>query len=278
MDARRSRGRRMPARSVDRLSSENVLAVYSLLQPGARRIVGLPRCFSPPFLLQHVGSCLGLPDQPLETSKSRIMQFVPTRPPASRQMRAAALSSANPLLPKTPALAHAARRWPNESIGRPHSCRCVNAEATASGGDARGQPGRDGEGSASRNQWEQLTKQCQLRDLLGACLARIRQAHGLLDGRGQSFHEGGSKPMVPARDRMALAAAPREEPLRNTLQLPNKVVCDLAVSGMDHRECVRPTGPESETLDLAVLRKPNPPNDNGSEPESEVSSLWTGST
>ena len=48
-------------------------------------------------------------------SKSRIMQFVPTRRQASGQKRAA-LTSANPLLPKTPALAHATRWWPNEAI------------------------------------------------------------------------------------------------------------------------------------------------------------------
>ena len=57
-------------------------------------------------------------------SRSRIKQLVPTKPPASLQMRAAALSSANPLLPKTPALAHVARWWPNESIGRPHLQVC----------------------------------------------------------------------------------------------------------------------------------------------------------
>ena len=116
------------------------------------------------------------------------MQFVPTRPPASRQIRAATLSSANP-----------------------------QTEATVGGSDARGQPERDGEGSASRNQWEQLKMQRQLRDLLGigsslcpgqadvrrglglgiavrlwkqlraatlaeARLVQIRQARGLLDG------------------------------------------------------------------------------------------------
>ena len=43
-----------------------------------------------------------------------------TRPPASRQTLAAALSTANPRRPHTPALEHAARWWPKESKGRPH--------------------------------------------------------------------------------------------------------------------------------------------------------------
>ena len=63
--------------------------------------------------------------------------------------------------------------------------------------------------------------------------------------------------MVPVRDRMALATAPREGP-----------------SSMDHRECLRPTGPRKLRCSiLAALRKPNPPNDKGSEAESVVSSL-----
>ena len=45
-------------------------------------------------------------------SKSRNMPFVTTLPPASLQMRAPALSTANPRRPKNPALAHAARWWP----------------------------------------------------------------------------------------------------------------------------------------------------------------------
>ena len=50
-------------------------------------------------------------------SRSRTNTLVVTRPPASRHMRAAALSKANPLRPKTPNRGR--RWWPNESIGRP---------------------------------------------------------------------------------------------------------------------------------------------------------------
>ena len=53
-------------------------------------------------------------------SKSRNMAFVTTLPPASLQMRAPALSTANPRRPKNPALAHAARWWPKMLRGWPH--------------------------------------------------------------------------------------------------------------------------------------------------------------
>ena len=53
-------------------------------------------------------------------TRSRTNKFVATRPPASRQIRAAALSTANPRLPKTPTCAHEARWWPKESRRRPH--------------------------------------------------------------------------------------------------------------------------------------------------------------
>ena len=51
-------------------------------------------------------------------SKSRTITFVRTRAPASQHTRAAALSSTNPLLPRTPATAQAARWWPRLSRGR----------------------------------------------------------------------------------------------------------------------------------------------------------------
>ena len=44
--------------------------------------------------------------------------LVVTLPPASRQTRAAVLSSENPRWPNTPANGHAARWWPRESSGR----------------------------------------------------------------------------------------------------------------------------------------------------------------
>ena len=52
-----------------------------------------------------------LPAGPCRCSKSRsrTMMFCVTRPPASRQMRLAALSTAYPLRPRTPARAQAAR-------------------------------------------------------------------------------------------------------------------------------------------------------------------------
>ena len=48
------------------------------------------------------------------------MTLVDTRPPPSLHTCAAARSSANPLAPKTPASAHAARWWPRQSRRRPH--------------------------------------------------------------------------------------------------------------------------------------------------------------
>ena len=53
-------------------------------------------------------------------SISLTMTFTATLPPASRQTRAAALSTANPRLPNSPALEHAARWWPQGSSERPH--------------------------------------------------------------------------------------------------------------------------------------------------------------
>ena len=54
------------------------------------------------------------------TSKSRTMTLHETRLPASLHTLAAALSTANPLWPRTPEFAHAARWWPLESSGRLH--------------------------------------------------------------------------------------------------------------------------------------------------------------
>ena len=54
----------------------------------------------------------------LSRSRYLIITFVVTRPPASRQTVAAALSKAHPRPAKTPARAHAARWWPQESSGR----------------------------------------------------------------------------------------------------------------------------------------------------------------
>ena len=56
-------------------------------------------------------------------SISCTLTFTVTRPPASRQTLAAALSRANPRRPKTPATEQAARWWPRESSGRPHHAR-----------------------------------------------------------------------------------------------------------------------------------------------------------
>ena len=53
-------------------------------------------------------------------SMSRTAKLVLTRPPASRQTRAATFSSTQPRRPKTPAFAHAARWWPRTSRGGPH--------------------------------------------------------------------------------------------------------------------------------------------------------------
>ena len=53
-------------------------------------------------------------------SRSRTKTLVVTLPPASRQTQVAALSSANPRLPNTPARAQHARWWPRASRRRPH--------------------------------------------------------------------------------------------------------------------------------------------------------------
>ena len=53
-------------------------------------------------------------------SMSRTRTLVRTRPPPSRQMRAAAFSNGNPLVPRTPATGQADRWWPNLSRRPPH--------------------------------------------------------------------------------------------------------------------------------------------------------------
>ena len=67
--------------------------------------------------------------------KSRFIQFVPTRPPSLGSCEQRRSRVRTPFCPKTPALAHATRWWPNESIGRPHLQVCKDrgsgqAEAT----------------------------------------------------------------------------------------------------------------------------------------------------
>ena len=56
----------------------------------------------------------------ISRSRSRAQMLVATRPPASRQILAATLSTAYPLLPRTPARGHPARLWPWASSERPH--------------------------------------------------------------------------------------------------------------------------------------------------------------
>ena len=72
-------------------------------------------------------------------SRSRTNTLVVTRPPPSRQMRAATLSRAHLLLRRTPALAHAARWWPKESNGRPHLQETLG-EGKGATGDSSGGP------------------------------------------------------------------------------------------------------------------------------------------
>ena len=247
-------------------------------------------------------------------SKSRIVRLVPTRPPASRQMRAAALSSANPLLPKTPALAHAARWWPNESIGRPHLQVCKDRgngkrrrrkrtirkrwggicvkKPVGTTDKAVPAPGPAWDriialfwaGKRSKRTW---SRNCRSTLEAASCCHPCRTPPGSnssgsrIAGRApeaRASHEGGSKPMVPVRDRMALAAAPSEGPSGTPSNSPTKWFaisrCLAWIIGSASAQLAQ----KAETLVLAALRKPNPPNDNGSEAESVVSSLWTGST
>ena len=53
-------------------------------------------------------------------SRSRTITFADTLVPPSLQICAMAFSAANPLLPSTPTVLHAARWWPKASTGRPH--------------------------------------------------------------------------------------------------------------------------------------------------------------
>ena len=62
--------------------------------------------------------CIGNSHVPV--SRAQTKTFVVTRGPASRHIRAPALSRANPRLPKIPALEQAARWWPRAWSGRPH--------------------------------------------------------------------------------------------------------------------------------------------------------------
>ena len=176
------------------------------------------------------------------------MQFVPTRPPASRQMRAAALSSANHLLPNTPALAHAARWWPNESVGRPHLQVCKDrgngkrrrhkrtTRKTWRGICVKKPVGTtDNAVPAPGPAWDRIialfwgsnrskrtwSRNCCSTLEAASCCHPCRSPPGSnssgsrISGRApvaRASHEGGSKAMVPVRDRMALAAAPREGP------------------------------------------------------------------
>ena len=151
----------------------------------------------------------------------------------------------------------------------------------------------------SRNQWEQLTKQCQLRDRPGIISslfpgqANVRRGLGLgivvrlwkqlraatlamprlanssgsrIAGRApeaKASHEGGS----------ALAAAASEGPSGTPSNSPTKWFaisqCLAWIIGSASAQLAQ----KAETLVLAALRKPNPPKDSGSEAKSVVSSL-----
>ena len=83
--------------------------------------------------------------------------------------------------------------------------------------------------------------------------------------------------MVPARDLMALAAAPREgfgTPSNSPTKWFAISRCLAWIIGSASAQLAQ----KAETLVLTALHKPNPPNDKGSEAESVVSFLWTGST
>ena len=60
-------------------------------------------------------------------SKSRTHTLVDTLPPASRHIRAAAFSTANPRLPRTPAVAHDARWWPYQKEATSASCASLSS-------------------------------------------------------------------------------------------------------------------------------------------------------
>ena len=173
------------------------------------------------------------------------MTLVVTLPPASRQMRAATLSTANPLLPRTPARAQGARWWPGvEWLATP-------AVAPSAG---EGEDGAEREGFKTGDQTQRtcgqrhsrsdsslgkhhgfrhivrqlkrslyssstldVTSCCHpLRSQLGSNSSGCRGAG--LTPRASAAHEGISKPRTPLRDLAATAAA-----------------CKLGVSGAGRR-------------------------------------------
>ena len=97
-------------------------------------------------------------------SRSRTTTFVVTLAPASRQIFAAANSTANPRLDNSLACAHAARWWPKVSSWRPHRQTC------ADGGRGRRRRRR----SNRRNKWgsrrETGRHQCKRRSGKGVSL------------------------------------------------------------------------------------------------------------
>ena len=157
-------------------------------------------------------------------SISRTSTFLATRPPASRHMRAAALSSANPLRPGTPDRAHDARWCPNESIGRPH--RHVQGERKRETETSQQSHTIEVSGNLRvMRRGESSERQTGAWQRLAAHLGSVtgRQQHMLpgmpvhtrccfvLPAASHTPHDGGSNPMVPVSDHMQKQQLPTTE-------------------------------------------------------------------
>ena len=109
------------------------------------RVVSTASCTPPNKGNPSAITSILLPSRWFSTPKSRSLTrtLVLTRPPPSRQMRAAALSTAKPRRPNTPVVAHADRWWPRTSERRyGHTGTRMQTDEVEAGGDATGEPGK----------------------------------------------------------------------------------------------------------------------------------------
>ena len=166
-------------------------------------------------------------------SKSRIMQFVPTRSPASRQMRTATLSSANP-----PDRGNGNRKRRKRTTRKRWRGICVK-KPVGTIQNAAPAPGPAWDRIIALS----LGKQTFEEDLVSELLFDSGSSFVLPPLPKPAWFQNSSGSRIAGR--APVARASHEGAFRNTLQLRNKMVATFAVSGMDHRECVRPTGQES---------------------------------
>ena len=110
---------RLSHRASDTSSSSELVSPYA-----ASAAIGRSGCYLAPMDLELLRNLVPFLMRPYRCRRQTIEDsnntLVVTRPPPSRQIRAATLSRAHPRFPRTPARAHAARWWPKASRGRPH--------------------------------------------------------------------------------------------------------------------------------------------------------------